>query len=146
MRCMTIAGAMFALLLSGCAPLMNRQPAPAYADLTHPTSDTAIVACPQDSSHGCSIDRVDQFGTRGAMWVRVLPGAHQFSVAVTKGTWIGSSTLNMPKMEPGHAYEIIVNDYGPKFSLSANDLGKRDAYSMRVGLEHFNATEFSAKF
>ncbi|MHA6204903.1 hypothetical protein ACXU4B_10795 [Dyella soli] len=132
-------------LLSGCAPLENTRPAEGYPDKQHPTSDTAIVACHSSQGYGCSINGVDHFKTGNAFWVRVLPGQHVLSVTIYRGTQLGGSVAQVVAV-PGHVYEIRVNDMGKTFSLGTEDLGKRDSYTKRVGLEHFNATDFTAYF
>lgn len=87
---------MVGLLLSGCASLGN--PTLAYRDSSHPHSDTAIFAVEgfNDTQEGrlrsiSGIWTVDgrsmrhfSMGSELPVWVRVLPGTHDFKISYSK--------------------------------------------------------------
>jgi hypothetical protein len=89
---------------------------------------------------------VDQTKTTAALWVRVLPGSHNIRVVVQDGQVTGNSVVALPNAQAGHVYEVRLNDMGKTYSILFDDLGKRDSYTKRVGLNHFNATDFVARF
>ena len=134
------------MLLSGCAPMINTKPREVYADKSHPKSDTAIFSCMPIGRFICNIKRVDDVDTIPAMWVRVLPGPHVIWPQVQDGERIGTSPVHVSNALPGHVYEVRMVDLGKTYKLWFEDLGKKDSYTKRVGLEHFNATNFTVGF
>lgn len=132
--------------LSGCAPMINTKPKEVYADRGHPKSDTAIFSCMPIGQFICNIRRVDDVDTIPAMWVRVLPGPHVLWPQVQDGSHIGASPVHVVNALPGHVYEVRMRDLGSTYKLWFEDLGKKVSYTKRLGLEHFNATNFTVGF
>ncbi|MGC1549946.1 MAG: hypothetical protein WA777_15595 [Rhodanobacter sp.] len=139
-------------LMLGCAPLSSRHPQRAYPDKNHPLSDTAIFSCADAPGVKCSIVSVDYVSTWNhydggrTLWVRVLPGLRHITVMAANGRLINRLSFDVEDVQPSHAYAISIDTHGPAMSVVYKDLGKMDAYSLRVHTWGARSKELTAHF
>lgn len=152
------------LLLSGCMSI--GEPKVAYKESSHPHSDTAIFAvqgfnpaeagAPQTIS---AVWRVDgksmlnrlSMGEQLPVWVRVLPGTHEFKISYDKfenGTRkTGFSTTSVVDMQPRHVYFAKLHDLGERFRIEVVDLGENSGFKEHVPvLRSTKSGDFPATF
>jgi hypothetical protein len=159
-------------LLAGCASIVERHPKIAYADKRHPQADTAIFSCVDTADFSCGIVRVDGISTWNhfnggkTAWVRVLPGERRIGVIASNGKVVNWLSFDAKDVQPGHAYSIEIADAPPpppaaahgshgnkqhkvvsaSMSVSYNDLGRMDSYTIHLGQQTIHTTTLTAGF
>src|SRR5690348_7752297 len=160
-RLLTVLGC---VTLSGCMSL--GEPKVAYKDANHPHSDTAIFAvqgfnaaeagAPQTISAVWRVDgksMLNRFsmGEELPVWVRVLPGTHEFKISYDKfedGTRkTGFATKTVADMQPRHVYFARLHDLGNQFRIEVVDLGENSGFKEHVPvLRSMKPGDFPATF
>lgn len=151
-------------VLSGCMSL--GEPKVAYEDASHPLSDTAVFAVqgfnsPQEGAPQTisAVWRVDgksmrnrlSLGDELPVWVRVLPGTHEFKISYDKfedGTRkTGFATKTVVDMKPKHVYFAKLHDLGSQFQIEVVDLGENSGFKEHVpALRSMKPGDFPATF
>ena len=144
-RLLTIATV--ALVTSGCA--FHNTPFIAYADKTHPLSDTSVFSIvPQGASSPLrgkvGITDIDGVPTSCIeagcpRWVRVLPGDHTFTVAFFGG-------VKVTGMKPRHVYVAQFRTIEPLAVVSVEDLGENPDYGFTLGATGVNQKYYRVGF
>jgi len=128
----------------------DAEPYVAYADKGHPLSDTAVFALSSKGLYGtgASIAEVDGkrifFHGGFRVWARVLPGDHNFRIALTQGTRIGESRFPIHDMKPGHVYEAEFLVRVKDFEVKIHDLGENPNFAIQVK-DDIHAVSFGSK-
>jgi hypothetical protein len=171
MSCSRTIAVLACALLAGCASIVDRHPKITYADKRHPLADTAIFSCVGSAKFTCGIVRVDDTSTWNhynggeRVWVRVLPGEHRITVVASNNRDVNWLSFDAQGVQPGHAYSIEIADasspavapatsvnkpgaaaVGAELSASYQDLGKMDAYTIRLGEHTIHVTKLTADF
>jgi hypothetical protein len=133
-------------LLSGCT--FHHEPYVAYESAT-PLSNTAVLVV-TDHDPGISgvigVKAVDGRETSCAqagcpVWVRVLPGTHQFVLearlnhrlsasGIVQNVWTPKFTIQ--DMKPRHVYKARIQR-GNELTVTVSDLGKSSDFSLDLG-------------
>lgn len=145
--------------LSGCRTL--NEPAIAYFDKSHPHSDTAVFAVNSVmvSAEGRknldgSVLEVDGRSMRTIsatweypVWVRVLPGEHEFKVIHSKHPLYVVKAVTVKDMKPRHVYVEEIHDYGSTYRMEVQDLGENPSFSEHLPwLTSTKSGDFRATF
>lgn len=136
--------ACFQVMVTGCATI--NEPAITYGDAGHPHSDTAIFAIKSvgESVSGAnnmlgSVLEVDGHSMRTfsasweyPVWVRVLPGRHEFKIIYSKYPEFATKTVVVPDAQPRHVYVEMIHDYGRTYRMELKDLGENSNFTERL--------------
>ncbi|HUA81866.1 MAG TPA: hypothetical protein VL997_15935 [Dyella sp.] len=128
-------------MLTGCRTL--NEPAVAYYDKSHPHSDTAVFAvnavmqsAEGRKNLGGAILKVDgrsmhmpSMTWTDPVWVRVLPGDHEFQVTYSKYPKYVVKTISVTGMKPRHVYVEEIHDYGDTYRMETVDTGENSTYT-----------------
>ena len=151
-------------IISGCASMGD--PALTYRDSGHSHSDTAIFAVEGfgDTEAGrlrsiSAIWTVDgksmrhfSMGSELPVWVRVLPGTHQFKISYSKGSApfgreFAFATKTVADMKPRHVYFAKLIDYGEKYRIDIVDLGENSQFKEHIpGGQSLKPGDYQAAF
>ncbi len=145
------------LLLAGCS--INREPYMTYDNSNYPLKYTAVLSAAELNQDNwlfgfTKLDgrEVSSFSSGRPLWVRVLPGPHNFEMKACRSSLVAliivttcfDSQVSVPFMKPGHVY--VLESGSGQGAYDARDLGLYPDYGITLGLEGVNKERHRVKF